>query len=416
MSLLDTYGRHVSRPYVDFLHRFGLDFEAGHASGAVIEDSRGRKYIDCIGGYGNLNVGHNHPHVVEAMIRALEGGRPFGWPFVSEPHVQLAERLAALAPSGLDCCLIVTSGAEAVDSALKLARLATGRAGVICCQGAWHGFTLGAMSISEPELCRSFGPLLQGVRRVPYGDGQAAVEALCPEVGAIIVEPIQCESGGAVPPAGYLRELATACAASGALLIFDEIKCGMGKTGKMFASEFENVEPDVLLVGKSLGGGIMPIGAMVAKRQWWTKFGLSFAMSSSSAAGNRFACAAGLATLEVFQAENLCANAEKQGQRLRQELARLASRHPELVEAVTGRGLLVGLRTPNQKVAYEIAAHCVRNGVLIMPAFLDRARILIEPPLCIGDAQIDEVLRTVEQACDAVAERNSEILYGVGSK
>ena len=126
MSFFDNYARHVSRPYVDFLRRFGMDFEASRASGAVVEDRSGRKYIDCIGGYGNLNVGHNHPHVIEAMVRALEAGRPFGWPFISQAHCQLAERLAELAPGGLDCCLIVNSGAEAVDSALKLARLATG--------------------------------------------------------------------------------------------------------------------------------------------------------------------------------------------------------------------------------------------------------------------------------------------------
>ncbi len=406
MNFLDSYGRHVSRPYVDFLRRFGMDFEAGRASGAVMEDRNGRKYIDCIGGYGNLNIGHNHPRVVEAMIRALEASRPFGWPFISEAHAELAERLVELGPAGLDCCLIVNSGAEAVDSAIKLARLSTGRSGVVCCHGAWHGFTLGALSISEPEMCRQFGPLLPGVRRVPYGDAQAAAEAISPEVGAVIVEPIQSESGGIVPPAHYLRDLADACAASGALLVLDEIKSGVGKTGKMFACEFEQAEPDVLLVGKSLGGGVMPIGAMLAKRKWWTKLGLSFAMTSSSAAGNGLACAAGLATLDVMQSENLCANAERQGRRLQQALEGLSSAHPELVRRVTGRGLLLGLHAASQKVAFEIAAHCIRNGVLIMPAFLDRARILIEPPLCINDAQIDEVLWRLQQACDAINTRH----------
>ena len=407
MSFFDNYARHVSRPYVDFLRRFGMDFEASRASGAVVEDRSGRKYIDCIGGYGNLNVGHNHPHVIEAMVRALEAGRPFGWPFISQAHCQLAERLAELALGGLDCCLIVNSGAEAVDSALKLARLATGRSGVICCYGAWHGFTLGALSVSEPEMCRSFEPLLPGVRRVPYGDARAAAEAISPEVGAIIVEPIQSESGGVVPPASYLRDLAATCTASGVLLILDEIASGMGRTGNMFACEFEQAEPDVLLVGKSLGGGVMPIGAMLAKRKWWKKFGLSFAMTSSSSAGNVFACAAGLATLEVIQSENLCVNAERQGRRLRQALDGLSSLHPELLRGVTGRGLLLGLHTASQKVAYEIAAHCVHDGVLMMPAFLDRACILIEPPLCINDAQIDEVLGGVQQACEAVSARNS---------
>jgi len=162
MKVFDRYAEHVSRPYVEFLDRFGLGFEVSHASGAVVEDQSGRKYIDCVGGYGNLNVGHNHPRVVEAMVWAVEGQQPFGWPFISEAHVELAERLAQVAPVGLECCFIVNSGAEAVDSVLKLARLATGRLEIICCQGAWHGFTLGALSVSEPEMCRSFGRCCQG--------------------------------------------------------------------------------------------------------------------------------------------------------------------------------------------------------------------------------------------------------------
>ena len=408
MNFFDTYARHVSRPYVDFLHRSGMDFDVARASGAVVEDRSGRKYIDCIGGYGNLNVGHNHPRVIEAIIRALEAGRPFGWPFISEAHSQLAEKLAEVAPSGLDRCLIVNSGAEAVDSVLKLVRLATGRSGVICCHGAWHGFTMGAMSVSEPEMCRSFGPLLSGVRRVPFGDAQAAQEAMSPEIGAVLVEPIQSESGGVVPPDGFLNRLAAACAASGALLILDEIKSGMGKTGKMFACEFEQAEPDVLLVGKSLGGGRMPIGVVMAKQKWWTKFGLSFAMTSSSSAGNGLACAAGLATLEVIQSENLCANAERQGRRLQQALAGLSATHPELVRSVTGRGLLLGVHTTSQAVGQEIAAHCLRHGILIMPAFLDRRCLLIEPPLCINDAQIDAVVSGLEQACNAISARTRE--------
>lgn len=317
----------------------------------------------------------------------------------------VGERPADLTPGALDCCLIVNSGAEAVDSALKLVRLATGRSGIICCHGAWHGFTMGALSVSEPEMCRKFGSLLPGVCRVPYGDAHAARAAISAEIGAIILEPIQSESGGIVPPESYLTELAAICAASGVMLIFDEIKSGMGKTGKMFACEFEQAEPDVLLVGKSLGGGVMPIGAMVAKRKWWTKVGLSFAMTSSSSAGNAFACAAGLATLDVIQSENLCANAEIQGRRLQQALVDLSLMYPALIRAVTGRGLLLGLHTASQKVAYEIVTHCVRHSVLIMQAFLDRKRLLIEPPLCIDDAQVDQVIQALYRSCTAVSSR-----------
>jgi len=407
MNLFDSYVQRVSRPYVGFLRRFGMDFEVSRAYGAVVEDCSGRQYVDCVGGYGNLNIGHNHPHVVEAMVRALQASRPFGWPFISEAHVRLAERLSEVAPAGLDHSLIVNSGAEAVDSALKLARLATGRAEVICCRGAWHGYTLGALSVSEPEMCRSFQPLLPGVHHVPFGDGQAVRDAISPKVGALLVEPIQSESGGILPPEGYLRQLAAMCNSAGVMFILDEIKSGIGKTGRMFACEYEPVEPDVLLVGKSLGGGVMPIGALVAKGKWWTKLGLSFAMTSSSAAGNTLACAAGVAALEVVQSENLCANAETQGRRLQEALTGLASSHPDLVRSVSGRGLLLGLHTASQGVAQEIATACIRRGVLVMPAFLDRTCLLIEPPLCISHTQVDEVIGTLQQACDAINVRSS---------
>ena len=402
MSFVDSYKEHVNRPYGDYLQRLGMDFEAVRATGALVEDRHGRKYIDCIGGQGNVNVGHNHPHIAEAMIRALQAGRPFGWPFISEDHVRLAEKLAELAPAGLERCLIVNSGTEATESALKLARLATGRSGVIACQGGWHGFTLGALSVSEPRACKSFGPLLEGVRRVPYGDARAASEAISKEIGAMIVEPIQGENGGVMPPAGYLKELADICTASGVMLIFDEIKTGMGKTGTMFACEFDQAAPDVLLVGKSLGGGMMPIGAMVAKRQWWTKFGLSFPMSSSTYGGNALSCAAGLAAIEVIESENLCANAARQGRRLQEALAGLLSLHPDIVQAVTGRGLLLSLRMASSKLASEITMRCVKQGVLIVPTSLNHACMLIEPPLCISDAQMDEVICALRQACDEI--------------
>ena len=403
MNLIDSYKEHVNRPYGDYLQSLGMDFEAVRASGALVEDRNGRKYIDCIGGQGNVNVGHNHPHVAEALIRALQGGRPLGWPFISEAHVQLAEKLAEVAPDGLERCLIVNSGTEATESALKLARLATGRSGVISCSGGWHGFTLGALSVSEPRVLRSFGPLLPGVRRVPYGDSRAASEAISKEIGAMIVEPIQAESGGITPSAGYLEELADICTASGVMLIFDEVKTGMGKTGTMFACEFDHAAPDVLLVGKSLGGGMMPVGAIVSKRQWWTKFGLSFPMSSSTYGGNALSCAAGLAAIEVIESENLCANAARQGRRLQEAFAGLLSTHSDIVQAVTGRGLLLGLRVASPKVASEITRQCVNHGVLIVPTSLNHACILIEPPLCISDVQVDEVIWALQQSCDEVA-------------
>jgi putrescine aminotransferase len=402
-SILDRYAERVSRPYVEFLHRLQIHFDIRRAEGAVLEDASGRSYVDCVGGYGNLNIGHNHPRLIEAMTTALQSHQPFGWPFISEAHVELADKLIEALPGGLDRCLIVNSGAEAVDSALKLARLATGRPEVICCLGGWHGFTLGAMSASEPKMCRNFQPLLPGMHHVPFGDAPKVKELLSDKVGAVLVEPLQSESGGIVPPEGYLRELAAACESVGALFIVDEVKSGMGKTGKLLACEFEGVVPDVVLVGKSLGGGVMPIGAMVAKKKWWTRFGLTFAMTSSSAAGNSFACAAGVATLNVIRTEKLSENAEKQGARLQEHLRKLCARYPEVLRDVTGRGLLLGLHTANQKTASEIIVHCLGSGVFLMPALLAQSSILIEPPLCIKEEQVSRVLYAIENACEALA-------------
>ena len=214
----------------------------------------------------------------------------------------------------------------------------------------------------------------------------------------MIIEPIQAESGVVVPPFGYLREIADLCKRRNVVLIFDEIKTGIGKTGRLFACEYEDAVPDILLVGKSLGGGAMPIGAVIAKSRLWSKFGLSFPMSSSSAAGNAPACAAGLATLEVFETGGLCEQAARKGERVLGALRNLTRDFPSIVKGTSGRGLLIALHTDSLRSATRLVASCAKRGVLLMTAFCDRTRILIEPPLIITDEQLDIVLSTLRMA------------------
>ncbi len=397
-AALDTFARYVNAPYVGFLKRLGLELEIVRAQGACLYDRDGRQFIDCLSGYGNLNVGHNHPKIVEAVVAEMSSARTFNWPFPSDAHVQLVERLADLAPGDLECSLLVNSGSEAVDSALKLVRLATGKPHVISLHGAWHGFTLGAMSISEPSMARDFAPLLPDVTHVAYGDSAAVERAINDRTGAIIVEPIQAESGALVPPAGYLRDLKAICQRRGIVLIFDEIKTAIGKTGRMFACEHDDVFPDILLLGKSLGGGLMPIGTMTARRDLWGKLGFSFAMSSSSAGGNAPACAAGLATLDVVESEELCQRAASQGEKLWQAMTGLVREFPGVAQGVSGRGLLLALHTHTAKQALAIITHCISKGVVLMAAFLDRTRILIEPPLCLTDPELEQVVVALQGA------------------
>jgi putrescine aminotransferase len=387
-----TYARHVSGPYVEFLERRGLALDIVGAAGAIVWDRDGTRYLDCIAGYGNVGVGHNHPRVLEAVIAELRSPRPYNWPFLSDAQTRLAEELARLAPGALDRSLIVNSGSEAVDSALKLVRLATGKHRMISARGAWHGFTLGALSVSEPSLCRSFAPLGEGVTHVPYGDLDALEQAMDERTGALILEPIQGDGGGIVPPAGYLREAAALCRRRNVVFILDEIKTGLGRTGHWFACEHEHAVPDILLLGKVLGGGAMPIGALIAGSELWTKFGLSFPMSSSSAAGNAPACAAGLATLEVIEREDLCAQAAATGERLLGALRALAGEFAPILTGASGRGLLLSLHTDSPRTASRLVAGCASNGLLVMTSFCNRTRVLLEPPLCITAEQADFAL------------------------
>ncbi|MCC6222479.1 MAG: aspartate aminotransferase family protein [Thermoleophilia bacterium] len=400
--------RYANAPYVRFLRRLGLDLDIVRAEGASVWDASGRRLVDCIAGYGNLNVGHNHPRVVEAVTGELRSGRPFAWPFLGDAASRLAERLAYVTPGELECSLVVSSGSEAVDSALKLVRLATGKPGVVAARGAWHGFTLGALGVSEPGMRDGFGPLLGDVTHVPFGDAAAVEAAIGDATGAVIVEPIQAESGAIVPPDGYLRELVEVCRHREVVLVFDEIKTGIGKTGRLFACEHEDAAPDLLLVGKSLGGGAMPIGAVVARRRLWGRLGLSVPMSASSAAGNAPACAAALATLDVVETERLCERAERAGTRVMAALGELGRRYPSVVTGASGRGLLLALHTPSPLAAAAIVTACARRDVLVMTAFCDRTRILIEPPLSLSDEELELVLAGVAGAVAETAARPGE--------
>lgn len=400
---IETIARYVNAPYTSFLDRLGLAIEFVRAEGARIYDRDGRMYIDCVAGYGNLNLGHNHPRVINAVIDELRSPRPYNLPFLSQPQSRLAELLAQMTPGDLECSLFVNSGSEAVDSALKLARLATGRSHVVAARGAWHGFTFGAMSVSEPTLCRNFMPLLEGVTHVPYGDAEAVLSAITNETGAVIVEPIQAESGAIVPPAGYLLALTEICSRKEVVLIFDEVKTGIGKTGRLFACEHEGAVPDVILAGKALGGGAVPIGTVTARRKLWSKVGLSFPMSSSSGGGNVPACAAAIAVLDALSTDDLCAQAERKGERILSALTDLARDFPEVVTGVSGRGLLIALHTPSLKLANEIVRGCLKRGVLMMAAFCNRTSILIEPPLCIEDELVNTLVAELRSTVEELA-------------
>jgi len=374
------------------------------AEGATITDSEGKTYIDCVGGYGLFNVGHNNPNVLQSLIDQLKQNQLFTRPFISEIQVRAAECIERIAPGDLSCSCFLNSGSEAIDCAIKLVRLHRGAKTIITAQKSFHGHTFGSLSASGiPSFKRAFNPLLPGFINVPYGDITALKSSISDEIGAILIEPIQHEAGIMLPPDGYLQAVRDLCDKHDIIFILDEVKTGIGKTGRMFACEHYDIVPDVLVLGKSLGGGLIPIGAVAAKSNLWKRFGLSFSMSASSNGGNILACRAALETVRFIEEGNLAEDCRENGKLLLRSFKECVEEYPLILQSADGLGLLIGIKTMNSKVALGLAEEVIRQGVLIFPAFGDSSVLMVEPPLVISSQQIRTVVDSFAAACAKVS-------------
>ena len=398
-DVLGKYSRHIN-PYLAKLQAFaGFGVET-YAEGCYIYDHEGRKMLDCLGGYGTFAVGHRHPKVVEAVKKQLDNIALSGKAFFTKPAADLAERLTGVAPSGLDYCFFCNSGAEAVEAALKFAKASTGRTKLVSTTGGFHGKTMGALSVMGREKYRKpYEPLIPGVEFVPFGDSQAAANAIDDQTAAFIVEPIQGEGGIIVPPDGYLTEVRRACDQHGALFIADEVQTGLGRTGRMFAVEHDGVAPDLMTLAKSLGGGIMPIGCCLGTEAIWEKIYCQNPLSHTSTFGaNALACTAGLAMLDVLEQEDLVGQAKLMGDLLLAGMQDLQGRHSDLVAEVRGRGLMVGVVFSMDEVGELTVAQMLKRGLCVAYA-LNNPRVLrFEPPLIITEDQVHFAVETLEAA------------------
>ena len=402
-EIYTCYEAHVNPVYPSFLRRLGIPYPAASAEGAVIRDVHGKEYIDCTSGYGLLNLGHNHPSLIEVAIDQLRSRQPLTRPMITGIQARLAQRLAAATPGDLECVFLCNSGSEGIDSAIKLARLTTGRPKILSALGSFHGYTYGALSASGiPKLQKAFGPLVPGIDHVPYGETPAVQAALGPDVAAVLLEPVQHEAGVRLPPDGYLRAVRDLCDAGGVLLILDEVKTGFGRTGPLFACDSLGIVPDILVLGKSLGGGLVPAGAVVARKSLWRRFGLSFGMSASSYAGNALACRVALRVLELIREGPILEEGSRMGGLLQEGLGEAVHRYPSVLEKVRSVGLLASLRAANPALANAISSSLCRRGVLAMTAFGDGAELMFEPPLIITERQVAEVAAALEDSCREV--------------
>jgi putrescine aminotransferase len=406
-----TYAKHVNPAFVQLLGVFGYGRVFTRAQGIRIFDDAGREYLDFLAGFGATNLGHNHPRLRARLARFLDEDAVQLNHVGPSPHAAaLAEALAAR--SGLDIAMFSSSGAEAVEAGMKLARAATGRGGFLSCANAFHGTNLGNLSVMDGARWRDpFEPLLAGCERVPFGNTEALQRALAGRKhAAFVVEPILAEGGVILPPAGYLAEAQALCRKYGTVLVLDEVQTGIGRTGTLFAAQTEGFVPDVLVLAKSLGGGIAAIGATLVRGELHKKaYGRidRFDLQSSTFAGNALACVAALETLAIVDDEKLGDNAAIRGKQLVEALrARLAG-HP-FVKDVRGRGLLVGVElgptdsTWAGRLAPSLVASVSRNvfgqwaavkllerGIICQPASQQWDVLKVEPPLIVDAAGID---------------------------
>lgn len=425
----ENYKEYVNSNFVSMLSMLQFDKLFVKAKGVSVWDSDGNEYLDFLGGYGALNLGHNPDEIYEAIEKVKH------LPNILQAAVNdfpgaLAYDLALVTPGDLKRSFFCNSGAEAVEGALKLAKIASGKHKIVYCKNSFHGKSAGALSVTGREKYQKyFKPLVPDTVQVEYGDANALEDALKgKDVAAFIVEPIQGEGGVIVPHDGYLKEVRELTTKYDAYLIFDEVQTGFGRTGKMFACEHENVVPDIMCLAKSLGGGVMPIGAYIAKDDVWKKgYGTMdrCLLHTSTFGGNTLACAAGITAIKLILDKNLPEAAKEKGEYFLGRLKELKEKH-KLIKDVRGKGLMIGVefnqpeggiidklsggavsRLSNEYLGSLVAGELQNKHHIITAYTLNNPNVIrFEPPLIVTKEQLDRVV----EALDEIMTRSGSLL------
>jgi len=404
---VDNFDGYFNRGYIDY--RKSVTESDGFAAiewegeGCYVQDVMGRKYLDCLGGFGIYSCGIKHPKIIAAVKAQLERMPMCSQELLDPLRGALAHLLGEITPGDLQKCFFINNGTDAVEGAMKLARLHTGRSGFISCLGGFHGKSYGSLSLmGKAEYRVPFEPLLQDIYFVPFGDA-GAVEAELKkaqqvgfDIAAVVAEPVQGEAGAVVPPDDYWPRLREVCTQYGVLLIADEVQTGMGRTGALWAVDHWDVVPDIMCVGKAVGGGVMPLSAFISTPEIWNVLEKNPAIHSTTFGGNPLACAAGIAAVNVVLGEDLPAQAAKSGKYLLGELGKMRERYPEVWVEVRGKGLLIGLEFVDTEFGYSVAAGLFKRGVLVSGTLLNAKTLRVEPALNVTRAQCDEILSKLE--------------------
>jgi ornithine--oxo-acid transaminase len=382
------YGAHNYEPLPVVLTR---------GEGVYVWDDAGNRYLDMMSAYSAVSHGHCHPKLVQALQKQAATLNIVSRAFYTDRLGPFLKKACEL--TGFERALPMNSGAEAVETALKAARkwaytikgVAKDQAEIIACEGNFHGRTISIIGLStEPQYRNGFGPFPGGLKTVPYGDASALEKAITPNTAAFIVEPIKGEGGIVVPPAGYLKKCAEICKKNNVLMICDEIQTGLGRTGKLLACQHDGIQPDAVVLGKALGGGLLPVSLFLTRKEVMDVF--TPGDHGSTFGGNPLAATVGLAALDVLVDENLIEHAHEMGEYFRQSLKSIQS---PLIKDVRGKGLLIGLEVDASYPAHDICLMMLKHGVLCKDTH--GTVIRFAPPLIITKEQIDVVVNALKK-------------------
>ena len=373
--------------HANVYHRYPLTVVKG--CGASLWDHEGNEYIDCMGGYGVAIVGHSNPKVVKAVKNQAERLITCHGSLYTNVRATLEDKIIEISPAGLDKLLLCNTGAEAVEAAIKLARKHTGRGGIVAMTGSYHGKTLGALSATWNQKYRAaFAPMVPEVRFTSFGKPDKVEAAVSKDTAAVIVEPVQGESGIHVSPDGFLSKVREICDKQGSLLIFDEVQSGFGRTGKMWASEHWDVTPDIMCTSKGIGGGL-PLAATIGSNNVMSSFTLGD--HTSTFGGNPLVCAAGIAAIDYMSDENLVDRAYRIGGIFRKHLEELVQKH-RVAREVRGLGLMLALELRFD--IKELIMKALTEGIILLYSGRNNLRFL--PPLVISEEQITKVVKVLD--------------------
>lgn len=408
-EIIELYEEHLNPGLARIFKFMGLDSIEAEAEGIKVKDSSGEEYLDCIGGYGSFNFGHRPSEIVSVVQQQLERMPLSSKLLFNRQQAEFAAKLAEVTPGNLKYSFICNSGTEAVEGALKLARLYTGRSEIISTVNSFHGKSMGALSATgKKEYKTPFQPLVPEFKHVPFGDIEALTEAVTSKTAAVIVEPIQGEGGIVLPPKGYLSKIRRICNEKEIVMIVDEIQTGLGRTGTNFAVESEEVVPDIMALAKSLGGGVVPIGALIAKPKLWEPLCEAPMLHTSTFGGNPLAAAAGKKALEILEQDELALRARQMGNSLLTELNKLQIKYPELIKEVRGRGLMIGIELTTEGIGGMLISELTKRNLLAAYTLNSPQVIRVEPPLIITEKEVTKVVEIFSAAFKEVAVMNSQ--------